>query len=93
MNQLQLCSAKIWMHEKAYHRVNTGEHPVELNAQRWVHNRGKGLARAVLAWDGCRAFKVKYLTVKGAFVDGNGRELIHKDKKDRAQQLHNYGFT
>jgi hypothetical protein len=82
---LDLASAKIWVDE--FYLYDFGE---ELEVERWQrndsdpHNRNPGLWRCTP-----RAPTINVMTA----WPGDGREWIPENKRDRAQQIHRFGFT
>lgn len=86
---LQLPSAKVWIGAEIESIANaTGE----LIVRRWRQNQlsGKLPQSAALA---SRPMMSEILDVKGAFLTGEGIELVQLSKKDRANQIHLGGWS
>ena len=79
---LRAQSAKTWAYEKPDQNFNAGP---KLMVRRWANNRPGGNWR----W----APVGPLLDIKGAFYRPDNIEFVPWDKKDRAYQIHRYGFS
>jgi len=92
---LRASSAKAWLAEVGKHRCSTcvGEWTTPQDAAaeilngRWEH----GL-EAMARW-GRKAPRLKKLRIMGGFVDLSGNEYIPTQKRNRAQQIYDFGWS
>jgi hypothetical protein len=100
-------SAKIWIDEDKSTLNQTSRDPDEIQAlevPRWV----AAMHEVLLAWSagqspdptiktrallGVQAPEGECLKVLGAWIDDNGQEYVVPSKVNRAQEIHQYGFS
>lgn len=94
---LGLPSAKIWPSEckdlnpELYRIIYDPDlPPIQINADRWLEFARKGIGNAEI---GVCAPEIRFLEIKGAFVNETGEERISEDKVLRSCEIHMLGFS